>query len=89
MEPVVAPSLVINDERRADQRFPFGLEVSRAFEDEQLQLSGDSAVFSALMTERASTGAFVSHVSQTWVRRLGEWQLQEARIASAGQAEGR
>ncbi len=85
MAAVDAPSLSISDERRPEQRFPFGLEVSRAFEDEQLQLAGDSATFSARMTERAATGALVSHVSQTWVRRLGEWKLQQARIAFESQ----
>ncbi len=80
MQSLTAPSLAINDERRATQRFPFGLEVTRAFEEEELHLSGDSAIFNARMTERASTGSIVSRVSQTWVRRLGQWQLQEARI---------
>jgi hypothetical protein len=85
MDPLGAPSLVINDERKPDQRFPFGLEVTRAFEDEQLQLSGDTATFTARMTERAATGAITSRVSQTWVRRSGSWQLQEARIAPDNQ----
>lgn len=80
MQSLTAPSLAINDERRATQRFPFGLEVTRAFEEEELHLSGDSAIFNARMTERASTGSIVSRVSQTWIRRLGQWQLQEARI---------
>jgi hypothetical protein len=80
MEPLASESLTINDERRADQRFPFGLEVTRAFEEEQLQLAGDSAIFTARMIERASTGALASRVTQTWIRRGGAWQLQEARL---------
>jgi len=86
-----SPTLVINDERRPNQRFPFGLEVTRAFENEELQLSGDNATFTARMTERATTGAFVSRISQTWVRRMGEWHLQEARLVpeSATPAPGR
>ncbi len=80
IEALSAPSLMINDERRPTERFPFGLEVARAFEDEQLTLAGDSAQFTARMTERAATGAFSSRVTQTWVRRQGVWQLQEARI---------
>lgn len=83
-----APSLAINDERRPDQRFPFGLEVTRAFEDEQLHLAGDSATFTARMTERAATGAVTSRISQIWVRRSGEWHLQEARIVPDGPAPG-
>lgn len=86
MEPLATPSVTISDERRPDQRFPFGLEVTRAFSDEQLQLAGDSALFAARVTERASTGAFISRVSQTWVRRLGEWQLQDVRLIHEGQA---
>jgi hypothetical protein len=89
MEPLASPSLAINDERRADQRFPFGLEVTRAFEDEQLQLAGDSAMFTARMTERAPTGALTSQVTQTWVRRGGVWQLQEARLVHEVTAGGR
>lgn len=81
-----APSFVINDERLPAQRFPFGLEVSRSFEDEQLQLAGDSALFTARVTERAPTGALVTRVIQTWVRRSGEWRLQEARLAHEGLA---
>ncbi|MEQ1760444.1 MAG: nuclear transport factor 2 family protein, partial [Vicinamibacterales bacterium] len=86
MESLGAPSLTISDERLADQRFPFGLEIARAFEDEQLELSGDSAKFTAKMTERAATGAVVSRVAQTWVRRQGQWQLQEARIVHDSQS---
>jgi len=90
MQVFTAPSLAINDERRPDQRFPFGLEVSRSFDDEQLHLSGDSAIFNARMTERASTGAIVTRVSQTWIRRLGQWQLQEARfLPDSGAVAGR
>ena len=85
MTPLASPSIAVNDERRPDQRFPFGLEITRAFEDEQLQLSGDTATFTARMIERASTGALVSRVSQTWVRRLGEWRLQETRLVPQGQ----
>lgn len=84
MQVVTAPSLAVNDERRPDQRFPFGLEVSRAFDDEQLHLSGDSAIFSARMIERASTGSISTRISQTWIRRLGQWQLQEARFQPEG-----
>jgi hypothetical protein len=89
MEPLASPSLAINDERRPDQRFPFGLEVTRAFEDEQLQLAGDSATFTARMTERAPTGSLTSRVTQTWVRRAGVWQLQEARLVHEVTAPGR
>lgn len=85
IEALAAPSLVVNDERRPTERFPFGLEVMRVFEDEQLTLSGDSAQFAARMIERAATGTFVSRVTETWVRRMGQWQLQEARIATESQ----
>ncbi len=85
MDPLGAPSLVVNDERRPDEKFPFGLEVTRAFEEEHLELSGDIGTFTARMTERAATGLVVSRVSQTWVRRAGEWRLQEARITREGQ----
>jgi hypothetical protein len=87
MDSLGAPSLAVSDDRRPDQRFPFGLEVTRTFENEQLQLAGDIATFTARMTEHAATGAQMSRVSQTWVRRSGTWQLQEARIAPDSQAQ--
>ena len=76
----MAAAAAITDDRKPEERFPFGLEVTRAFEDEQLQLSGDSATFSARMIERAATGAHASRVTQTWVRRQGEWHLQDAHL---------
>jgi hypothetical protein len=76
----MAAAAAVTDDRKPEDRFPFGLEVTRAFEDEQLQLSGDTATFSARMIERAATGAHASHVTQTWVRRQGEWHLQDAHI---------
>lgn len=82
MESVGGPGAIVSDDRRPEQRFPFGLDVTRRFEDVGLSLSGDTAVYTGRMIERAATGEHASRVTQTWVRRMGTWRLQDSRIAA-------
>ncbi len=77
---VSSPSIAIDDARRVEERFPAGLDVTRSFADEQLQLSGDSATFTARLTEEAAGFRRASTLQFNRVRRQGEWQLQEAHI---------
>lgn len=82
METVGGPGAIVSDDRRPDQRFPFGLEVTRRMDEVGLNLSGDTAVYTGRMVERAATGEHTSRVTQTWVRRMGVWRLQESRITA-------
>jgi hypothetical protein len=78
---------VVSDERLASERFPSGAPgVQRDLDAVGLEFAGDTAVFTARMTERSATpssgGEHVSRVSQIWVRRNGRWQLTDVRIIS-------
>ncbi len=78
---------VVSDERLASERFPSSAQaVQRDLDAVALELAGDTAVFTARMTERlaapSSGGERVSRVSQIWIRRNGRWQLTDVRIVS-------
>jgi hypothetical protein len=76
----------ISDERSITERFPaWQAGVRRDLDQVELELSGDTALLTARMTERsgdtsASGQQHVSRVSQIWVRRAGRWRLADVRI---------
>ncbi len=76
----------VSDERSVTERFPaWQVGVRRELDEVQLQLTGDTALLTARMTERSGDGTttsaqHVSRVSQIWERRNGRWRLSTARI---------
>jgi ketosteroid isomerase-like protein len=79
-------NMTISDERSVTERFPaWQAGVRRDLDQLELELSGDTALLTARMTERNGDGAttsaqHVSRVSQIWVRRSGRWRLADVRI---------
>jgi ketosteroid isomerase-like protein len=77
-------NITISDERAAGERFPaWQASVRRDLDQVELELTGDTALLTARMTERADgaqAGQHVSRVSQIWVRRGGRWRLADVRI---------
>lgn len=80
-----AENINITDERSVAERFPATqTSVRRDLDQVELELTGDTALLTARMTERGdgSTAAapYVSRISQIWVRRAGQWRLADVRI---------
>jgi ketosteroid isomerase-like protein len=79
-------NMTVSDERSVTERFPaWQVGVRRDLDQLELELSGDTALLTARMTERNGDGAtaaaqHVSRVSQIWVRRNGRWRLADVRI---------
>ena len=79
-------NMTVSDERSITERFPaWQVGVRRDLDQLELELSGDTALLTARMTERsadsaASAAQHVSRVSQIWVRRAGRWRLADVRI---------
>jgi hypothetical protein len=77
----------VADGRQPDSRLPEGIwEVNRTFDDVQVQVVADTAIYSARMTEHGRAGevsaAHASRVSQVWVRRGTGWQLMDVKLLS-------
>ena len=90
MAAVSDAQLSVSDERTENERLPQALAgVRRTLEDVNLQVFGDTALFTARMTERwediaAARGATSdSFVSLIWTRRAGMWRLTYVRIVGA------
>jgi len=78
-----AENVTVSDERSVTERFPaWQAGVQRNLDEVALELTGDVAVFTARMTERAESGAgeHVSRVSQFWQRRGGRWYVTNVRV---------
>jgi hypothetical protein len=79
-----AEGLKVSDERSVAERFQWSQGgVRRELDQVELELTGDTAVMTARMTERAegvSSSTLVSRVSQVWIRRTGRWQLSDVRL---------
>lgn len=75
-------NITVSDERSVAERFPaWQAGVQRDIDEVALELTGDVAVFTARMTERADGGAqHVSRVSQFWQRRNGRWYVTNVRL---------
>jgi hypothetical protein len=58
--------------------------VRRDFSDVNIQIFGESAIFTARITEQAPgrTAASEAYISQIWNRRDGSWRLSDVRIVS-------
>jgi len=77
-------NITVSDERSVTERFPaWQNNVRRDLDQVELELTGDTALLTARMTEHADgaqAGQHVSRVSQIWVRRGGRWRLADVRI---------
>ena len=81
-----ARGMKVSDERLPDERLAAGLDARRAVERVTFQFVGESAIFTARMTEQASLGVqalhYVSWVSQVWIREASQWRLVDVRLLS-------
>ena len=76
-------NLQLADERRAEERFPAGADVNRSLDRVSVQIAADTAVLTAVMTERGDTGALrVSPISQVWIYSGGQWRVKQVRLVS-------
>jgi len=79
-----AENITVSDERSVSERFPaWQTNVRRDLDQVELELTGDTALLTARMTEHADGGGggeHVSRVSQIWMRRNGRWRLADVRI---------
>jgi ketosteroid isomerase-like protein len=79
-------NMSVSDERSVTERFPaWQVGVRRDLDQVELELTGDTALLTARMTERSGDSAttsaqHVSRVSQIWVRRNSRWRLADVRI---------
>ena len=77
-------NISVSDERSVTERFPaWQSNVRRDLDQVELELTGDTALLTARMTEHADGGGggeHVSRVSQIWMRRNGRWRLADVRI---------
>ena len=84
MAPTSTDNVTISDERSVNERFPaWQSSVRRDLDQVELELTGDTALLTSRMTERADGaqgGEHVSRVSQIWLRRNGRWRLADVRI---------
>ena len=83
-------NVTISDERSLTERFPaWQTGIRRDLDQVELELTGDTALLTARMTERngdtgATSAQHVSRVSQIWVRRNGRWRVADVRIMGEG-----
>jgi hypothetical protein len=76
--------LQLADERRNEERFPAAAAVSRTLDKVSVQIAADTAVLTAVMTERSENAAAprVSPISQVWVFSGGQWRVRQVRLVS-------
>jgi RodZ C-terminal domain len=77
--------LQLADERRNEERFPATTDVNRTLDRVSVQIAADTAVLTAVMTERsADNGAppRVSPISQVWVLNGNQWRVRQVRLVS-------
>jgi Domain of unknown function (DUF4115) len=77
--------LQIADERRNDERFPVNVGVNRTLDRISVQIAADTAVLTAVMTERSADNAVpprISPISQVWELRGNQWRVRQVRMVS-------
>jgi hypothetical protein len=76
-------SVSVTDERPEPERLFSTSGVKREFSDVNIQIFGESAIFTARITEQAAgRTASEAYVSQIWNRRENSWRLSDVRIVS-------
>jgi hypothetical protein len=56
--------------------------VSRSLDRVSVQIAADTAVLTAVMTERDAASQRVSPISQVWVHSGGQWRVRQVRLVS-------
>jgi hypothetical protein len=77
--------LQLADERRSEERFPSNVNVNRTLDRVSVQIAADTAVLTAVMTERSSDNVVpprVSPISQVWELRGNQWRVRQVRLVS-------
>ena len=77
--------LQLADERRSEERFPANVDVNRTLDRVSVQIAADTAVLTAVMTERSSDNGVpprVSPISQVWELRGNQWRVRQVRLVS-------
>jgi hypothetical protein len=77
--------LQLADERRNEERFPANVDVHRTLDRVSVQIAADTAVLTAIMTERSSDNGVpprVSPISQVWELRGNQWRVRQVRLVS-------
>lgn len=77
--------LQLTDERRNDERFPATVNVTRTLDRVSVQIAADTAVLTAVMTERSPDNAVpprISPISQVWQLRGNQWRISSVRLVS-------
>jgi len=77
--------LQLTDERRTEEKFPSTVTVNRTLDRVSVQIAADTAVLTAVMTERSSDNVIpprVSPISQVWEFRGNQWRVSQVRLTS-------
>jgi hypothetical protein len=77
--------LQVADERRNEERFPSNVGVNRTLDRVSVQIAADTAVLTAVMTERSADNAVpprISPISQVWELRGNQWRVRQVRMVS-------
>jgi hypothetical protein len=77
--------LQLADERRSEERFPASVDVNRTLDRISVQIAADTAVLTAVMTERSADNGVpprVSPISQVWELRGNQWRVRQVRLVS-------
>lgn len=77
--------LTLADERRTEERFPPNVDITRSLDRVSVQIAADTAVLTAVMTERSSDNEVpprVSPISQVWELRGNQWRVRQVRLVS-------
>ena len=77
--------LQLTDERRNEEKFPSNVNVNRTLDRVSVQIAADTAVLTAVMTERSSDNVVpprVSPISQVWEFRGNQWRVSQVRLVS-------
>jgi uncharacterized protein DUF4115 len=71
--------LQLADERRNEEKFPASMDVNRTLDRVSVQIAADTAVLTAVMTERSADNNVpprVSPISQVWELRGNQWRVR-------------
>jgi hypothetical protein len=85
MSALQAEGVQLADERRTEERFPSNVAVNRTLDRISVQIAADTAVLTAVMTERSADNVLpprVSPVSQVWELRGNQWRVKQVRLVS-------
>jgi hypothetical protein len=85
MASLSSEGLQLADERRSEERFPANVGVNRTLDRVSVQIAADTAVLTAIMTERSPDNVVpprVSPISQVWELRGNQWRVRQVRLVS-------